>query len=381
MVKNITLKIICLFVIVILCFMMTASYAASNSDLNDINDKIDQAEEDLGEVQADKSEAMQEIQNLTTQISGYQDEIDDLDTQIDTLNSSIEETQQKLDEATAEYEKQSDLLAQRLVTIYENGQTTYLDVLLSSKNLSDFISKYYLVTQLASYDTELLEGIEQKQNEINQAKQQLEEDKAQIEEAKSSKQAKYNQLQALKVEKDSQVSKLSDQEKDLQASLDQFEKDKREIQRELAKIQSNYGTPSAPSESGYIFPVLGLSKANIRNKTYPSYSGHTGVDININANGKTIVAVKDGTVVKSTAYKNSSGYYSYGECIIIDHHDGTATLYAHGAAGSRRVSKGQTVKQGQAIMTVGSTGNSTGPHLHFEVRINGKPVNPLPYLP
>ena len=134
--------------------------------------------------------------------------------------------------------------------------------------------------------------------------------------------------------------------------------------------------------AGYIFPVRGLTRANINVKSYPSYAGHTGVDVNLNAAGKTVVAVKDGTVVTSTAIRTANGTYrSYGEYIVIDHHDGTMTLYAHGLAGSRLVSEGQHVSQGQAIMTVGSTGNSTGSHLHFEVRVGGNPVNPFPYLP
>ena len=115
---------------------------------------------------------------------------------------------------------------------------------------------------------------------------------------------------------------------------------------------------------------------------YPSYAGHTGVDVNIGVVGKNVVAVKDGTVAISTAMKRSDGSYkSYGEYVVINHHDGTMTLYAHMLAGSRTVSAGDSVSQGQVLGTVGSTGNSTGPHLHFEVRVNGSPVNPIPYLP
>ncbi len=100
------------------------------------------------------------------------------------------------------------------------------------------------------------------------------------------------------------------------------------------------------------------------------------------ASGTEVVAVKGGTVEISTALRNSSGgYRSYGEYVVINHHDGTMTLYAHMLSGSRTVSVGQEVSQGQVLGTVGSTGNSTGPHLHFEVRINGRAVNPLPYLP
>ena len=106
----------------------------------------------------------------------------------------------------------------------------------------------------------------------------------------------------------------------------------------------------SPSSSGYIFPVAGCSKSNIANKAYPSYRGHTGVDVNIGVTGKTVVAVKGGTVAISTALMGASGgYRSYGEYVVINHHDGTMTLYAHMLAGSRRVSAGQSVSQGQAI--------------------------------
>ena len=130
------------------------------------------------------------------------------------------------------------------------------------------------------------------------------------------------------------------------------------------------------------FQFLGLSKANINNKNFPSYPGHTGVDININVVGKNVVAVKDGTVITSTALRNANGEYKgFGEYIVINHHDGTFTYYCHLLSGSRRVKPGDEVKQGQVIGTVGSTGNSTGPHLHFQVQTSSGIVNPLHYLP
>lgn len=133
--------------------------------------------------------------------------------------------------------------------------------------------------------------------------------------------------------------------------------------------------------SKYTFPVKGCSKKNILTKHYPSYAGHTGIDININVKGKSVVAADSGTVIESGALRTSGGSYkSYGEYIMIKHNDGTVTLYGHLKQGSRKVKKGDKVTRGQVIAKVGSTGNSTGTHLHFEVRINGKPVNPLNYL-
>ena len=138
---------------------------------------------------------------------------------------------------------------------------------------------------------------------------------------------------------------------------------------------------SVKSVGGYTFPVKGCSLSNIRNRSYPSYAGHTGIDINVGVKGKSVVAAKDGVVIVSEALRSSSGAYkSYGEYIMIKHSNGTVTLYGHLKAGSRKVKVGQKVSKGQVIGTVGSTGNSTGTHLHFEVRVNGNPVNPYRYL-
>lgn len=146
----------------------------------------------------------------------------------------------------------------------------------------------------------------------------------------------------------------------------------------------------AASSYGFIFPVAGCNKDNINNKNYPSYKGHTGIDINkgVVEGQSQIVAVANGKVIQSIALRNSSGgYKSYGEFIIIDHQNGLCTAYAHMYPNSRKVAVGDTVQQGQIIGILGNTGNSTGRHLHFEVRegsnqlYNTHAVNPLPYLP
>ena len=136
---------------------------------------------------------------------------------------------------------------------------------------------------------------------------------------------------------------------------------------------------------GWCFPVLGCSYANINNKHYPSYAGHTGVDINIGVIGKPVLAVSDGRVIISKAKLNGRGeYISYGEYVVIQcqtkEGNNLLTYYCHMSPGSRRVNAGDTVEKGQQIGVVGSTGNSSGPHLHFEVREAGRPINPLPFL-
>ena len=384
--------LIVLLLIIMLSSHIMISFAANKSELqqenSNIQEKINQTKHELGEVESNLSGVMSQIRDLTVQISEYQSQINDLNSQISGLEDQIAEAQAELDQAEEDFRQQQQRLENRLVALYEMGETSYLDVLLSSANITDFISKYYIVSEIAEYDNNLLDAIEENKQKIEEAKESLETSKEQVVALKDSKEATAKALKDSQSVKEQYANELNDEEKSLQEQLEEFEADKRKIEQELAAIaarEANSGRTTvisgSPSEYGYIFPVAGCSLANINNKNYPSYAGHTGVDVNINVSGRSVVAVKSGTVVTSTALRNSSGgYRSYGEYVVINHHDGTMTLYAHMTAGSRTVSTGQEVSQGQVLGTVGSTGNSTGPHLHFEVRVNGRCVNPLPYL-
>ncbi len=404
--------------------------AANKSELQDeqsnISNSISEAKDELEDIEEEKSENLKVAQDLTLQISDYEQEIEELDIGIEDLEKQISETKGKIEEDEKEYNKNQKALNERLVAMYEYGDTSYLDYFLSSSSLTEFISSYYLVSEMADYDTQLLDEIEKEKNQLEEDKKSLEDDKGKLDSAKVSKQEKINSLKVAKQQKEEAVANLSENEKQTQSKIEGLQADKAEIEKQLRQIaaaeeaerkkqeqankkqnastsgssttsSSSSGASSNTSSSsqgskGFIFPVQGLSKANIRNKTFPSYAGHSGVDININVTGKKVVAAKSGTVVKSTALKNPDGSYkSYGEYIMIAHGDGTITVYAHMLAGSRTVSQNQTVSQGQVIGTVGSTGNSTGPHLHFEVRVKSynsssgvytyKAVNPIPYLP
>lgn len=407
--KKLGLKIIGLLIIAIFLLQSNVLLAVSQTDLNETNKKIDEAEEELSNIQNEKSETMKQVEEITTQISEYQSQIDVLDGQISELNTKISDSEKQLEKAQEDFTKQEELLEARLVATYEAGETSYLDFILSSESITDLISNYYLVTEVATNDTELLDKIQKQKQEIEDAKKELEGSKQELATSKASKQSVSTQLQTAKSEKNQQVAKLSEDEKQTQAELEQFEADKRAIANQLAVIakqeaaarqqaaaQKNTSTASGgssgstsvsgggsttsntPSTGGFIRPVSGYS---ITCGWY-GYAGHTGVDFSGSGiSGKPVLAAKSGTVAISTALTNGSGgYRSYGEYIVINHHDGTMTLYAHGAPGSRLVSVGQSVSQGQQIMSVGTTGNSTGYHLHFEVWLNGVRVNPANYL-
>lgn len=370
------LKIIFINIILILLLtqILTFSYAITSTELKnrqkDIDKQIEETNSEIAGVKSKMTKTLSQIDSLNAEISTYESEIANLSTQ-------IQEKQKDIEYQEEQFAIQKELLDKRLVALYEQGTFTYMDMLLSSESLSDFVSKYYLISELADADQELLNKIQTTKDNIENEKNFLENAQAEVENKKSS-------LSSTLSSKKSLVSNLSEEELQLQEKLEEMEEDKKEIQNKLMQIAKNEGSkvPSAPSAHGYIFPVAGCSKANINNLSFPSYGTHTGVDVNINVKGKNVVAVKDGTVVISTAKRNPDGSYrSYGEYVVINHHDGTMTLYAHMLSGSRKVSENQKVSQGQVLGTVGSTGNSTGTHLHFEVLVGGSPVNPIPYLP
>lgn len=376
-------------------YVFGATKTELNNQSSELDNKIAKKEEEIGEVEAQLSDAMKEVQGLISQISSYEDAINELNDQISTVSSQIAETENNIAQKEKETQEKQELLNKRLVAIYESGNTSYLEMLLTSADLSDFISKYYLISEIAEYDTDLITSLKNAKAELEVAKADLETSKLSLETAKAEQVEKQEALEKMKQEKQTKVANLNSQEKALESELEAYEADKKAVQAELAAIakreaeeaarraaqNGSSGSIGAASSYGYIFPVQGLSKSNINNQSFPSYKGHTGTDVNINVIGKNVVAVKSGTVVISDAKIRNGNYYSFGEYVAINHHDGTITLYAHMLAGSRKVSYGDEVKQGQVIGTVGSTGNSTGPHLHFEVRLNGKIVNPIPYLP
>lgn len=406
--KNIVQKIIVITIISIL-LLYTNTLIVSNA-ANEISNyqaeqkqnesKITETQEKMKEVEKIKDETLKEVEKLNVQISDYEGQIETLDEQIVSTNKKIEDAQTKLQKAQKDYENQEKLLKERLVASYEAGETSYLDFLLSSESLTDLISNYYLVEEIASYDAELLDKIEKEKKEIEQAKQTLENSKKELATQKASKQSVSLQLKTSKSEKDKYVSQLSEEEKQLQSRIDQLKKDNQSIdakirakqaeieaalkrQQEQSRNNSNSGSNnsssnSGTSSSGFIKPVNSYVTTGMY---YSSGAYHGAVDFGAaGVNGMPVYAAADG-IVHTTAALTTS----YGNYVIIAHYNGLYTLYAHGQAGSICVSEGQAVKKGQQIMRVGSTGNSTGPHLHFEVRKSPGTyscrVNPLSYLP
>jgi len=409
--KKTLAKMLGILIIMVLITQNITVFAASKSDLqneqSEIDDEIEKLKKEQEEIERNKSAAMKSVEDLIEKISDTQSEIDQLQTKVNDLQVQIEQKEKDIQQKQEEYTKQEELLDARLIAMYESGETSYLDVLLTSSSMTDFLAKYYAASELIEYDKELIRSTKEQKAQIEAEKAEIEANKKEIDASLAEQEAKASELNSLKNDKENQVEKLTEDEKEAQKELEKFEADKREIEAKLKKIaeeeakKANYQNISAtPSASGYISPIPGTSSRSITCGFY-GYKGHGGVDF-AGHYGEAVVAVKAGTVVTSTARSGSiknydlngkyiGSYSSYGEYIIINHHDGTMTLYAHGLPGSRLVKEGDKVKQGQQIMRVGNTGNvkprpsssnpKGGAHLHFEVRVNGSRVNPTPYLP
>lgn len=363
---------------VILCYN-SITFADELTDLiqkqNELQNQKNDADSKLGIVQEELSANLQQVENLSQSMSEYQIQIDEWGKQIETLNSSIKEIQEKLDIAQKDYDEQEKLLESRLVTMYEAGDTSFLDFILSSNNIVDFISNYYLMAELTTYDEDLLDKIEREKSEIEQNKKMLETQQSEYNTIKANYEKKKIILYNTKALKDEAASKLTEEEKTLSEQIDEYRNQILAVEAEIAQVtKANIDTEYIGGEMAWPVPGYTRITSNYGMRTHPItgiYKLHTGVDLGAPM-GANFIAANDGVVTKA-------GYNgAYGNMVIIDHGGGISTLYAHGS--EILVTVGQTVKKGDNILKVGSTGYSTGAHAHFEVRVNGQPVNPLPYI-
>ena len=259
---------------------------------------------------------------------------------------------------------------------YESSQTKYLDVVLKSRSISEFLSSYFLITELTQYDTELLDDIEKQKKEIELEKEKLDKNKSELATIKQNQTKTAQILENTKTVRENFISKLSDSEKQIQADIDEYTRRFNEVNQEILSLALQ-GIDTKYIGGELAWPVPGYTRITSKYgmRTHPItgvYKLHTGVDISAPM-GANFVAANDGIVVK--AEYNSA----YGKMVIIDHGGGVSTLYAHGS--EIPVTVGQTVKKGETVvLKVGSTGYSTGPHAHFEVRLNGVVTDPLPYI-
>ena len=396
----------CLAVFIIIFIMLAYSNISMANKINDLKDEqsdvkqnITATQKKIDQVSKEKEETLDQVEKLITQISDYQDEIDGLTTKISDLQTKIKDTEKQIKQDEIEYEKQQKALDARLVAMYKTGETSYLDFLLSSASLVDFISGYYLVSEVADYDTKMLEQLESHKQKIEKEKKDLEDDKKELDNSKVTLESKQQGLKVAKKTKEEYASELSEDEKKLEQELSELTSHEQSISKKIVALQKQYdeerakaAKSSSSSSSGSTSSYSGGATSNygfsypVKNHhigtgygvsgRYWSSGHHTGVDFPVSS-GTAVYAIGDGQVVDTG--RNSA----YGNFVEIYHGNNIYSFYAH--ASSVIVSSGQYVSKGQQIMWSGATGNVTGPHLHFEIRSPGPRyancVNPMNYLP
>lgn len=383
-------KNLCIVLIILICFatIYTNTYADNETENNTVNNAVDlqtqrsdlqnqlnEANGQLNDVQSNLSENLQQVEKLDGRIETAEQELAEQESKITELKKSIEQIETQLNSVTEKYDKQVELFKKRMVAIYMAGDTQYLDVLLKSSSLSDFISSYYLISQLTEIDENLLNDLETKKKTMDLSRQKLENEKKELATIVENQTRTTRTLQNTKKMRENFIAKLSDDEKNLQAKIDEINKQYEEVNQQILALAQN-GIDTAYIGGELAWPVPGYTRITSKYamRVHPitgQYKLHTGVDIGAPL-GANFVAANDGVVVKA------GPNVAYGNMVIIDHGGGISTLYAHGS--EILVEVGQTVKRGDPILKVGSTGYSTGPHAHFEVRINGVTTDPLPYI-
>ena len=344
----------------------------------EVENRIEETNDTLEYVQEELSSTLMRVQEIEDKVIEYEEDILALGEQMTELQASIDDATAKLQIATMDYEEKKKILAERLVSMYEAGDVSYLDVLLKSKSLTDFISRYYVIEEMADYDQYLINQVKIEKENIETTRKKLENEQTEIKIVKARAEQTSIVLNNMRTMQQNYVNQLSEGEKTLQEQITAYKKEQAEIEAQIllatnridAELQFTGGEMLWPvAASGtYITSGYGVREHPIQGVV----KEHTGIDIGNAPTGTPVVAAADGVVT----YAGWLG--GYGNCVMISHGNGVVTLYGHG--NKVLTSVDTQVKQGDVIMELGSTGNSTGPHCHFEVRINGNYTNPLNFV-
>ena len=355
-----------------------AEIDAMREEADDLKSQQKEIQAKLDALEADQANAMERKTLLEQQINATQAEINTIAAQIAKYDELIAQKQEELSQAEAEEQAQYELFCERVRYMEEQGEVSYWSILFSSKDFADLLDNAMMVEEIMDYDNQVMD-------QLIALREQIEEDKAELESARQAQ-------QAAKEEQEAAQANLKSQEAEVSALIDQLAAQEDQLEAEEAKLQAAANAADAEiaaaerelaaqinnvvSESGFMWPLPGYYNLSslFAGRIHPitgKPQHHTGIDIPA-PSGTDILAAKSGVVTTST-YNNS-----YGNYVVVSHSDGTSTLYAH--MSRRGVSKGEVVTQGQYIGDVGTTGSSTGNHLHLEVRVNGSRVDPINYF-
>ena len=378
-----------------------------------LENDLQKAKELIDSLKGSKEDIQSEVEKLDKQLNEISGKVKELESQLSKKRQEIANTESALNKAKEQEKKQYRNMKKRIQFMYENGQTSYVEMLLSADSFTDFLNAVEYITQISQYDRKMLKEYQNMQVTIADTQKTLETDYASLQSLQAKVQEEKQAVAALESAKKGELNDVADDLTDAQTVAKAYEAEiqaqneviaqiqaaqKRAAEQQAAQQQAqaaeeNQGatdaagenqntaqntTPSGNGQStgSMMWPCPSSKRvtSDYGPRTSPTNgasSNHKGIDIGA-AYGADIVAADGGTVLVAT-YSSSGGNY-----VIIDHGGGLCTVYMH--ASSLTVSAGQTVSKGQVIAKVGSTGISTGNHLHFGVTLNGVYVSPWGYV-
>jgi murein DD-endopeptidase MepM/ murein hydrolase activator NlpD len=372
-------RIVLVLLVLLISIPFVSIYAANPDEIDQLQkeqDKLDQqikkTQQNINQIKSEKKTVAQAIEELDHKLNEAENELSSVENLLAQLENQIAVTTLELDRASSDASSQKELLKKRVRVMYENGNVGYMSVILNSTSFSDFISRLDFLKKIINFDMNLLNKMEGYRDSVADKKKQLASELEEKERIKNEIGAKKEQVETTKLDKESTLKEILTDLKELERQEDKLLAQSKEIEKKIVSLQSSKkyiggelswpapGYYSISSQFGYRnHPILKKKKL------------HTGIDIRV-PSGSSVIAANSGKVIYS-------GYYGgYGNTVIIDHGGKISTLYAHNS--KLLVKVGDEVEKGKTITKSGSTGLSTGPHLHFEVRENGQPVDPLKYL-
>ncbi len=342
-----------------------------------VQQEMAQQQKILREKESQKRTFIGQLNQLENDMAGVQKDLGTLEDQLQVAEKQVAKTSQELAQTQEELNQRMEIFKQRVKEVYINGQVSYWEVAFQATSVSDFLSRFDLLEKLVEQDVNLLDEIEAQKKQVEEKKRKLEIERNRIAGIKASTESQERVLADRQDQKKQMIQDAEQDKEKIEQALDELERLSDQIAAKIKKIQQERMKNSTEHFSGqFSWPTPGYNRITspFGWRIHPILKTrrmHTGTDIGAPA-GTNIQAAADGTLI----FAGSLG--AYGNATVIDHGDGMSTMYAHQSR--ILVSENQKVQRGQVIGKVGSTGWSTGPHLHFEVRKNGDPVNPMNYF-
>jgi murein DD-endopeptidase MepM/ murein hydrolase activator NlpD len=352
-------------------------------------DQIQDKQRQLQDVQQQMQEqantshkAKRQADTISAQLQVIQFDLDQAEGDLNTIQTKLDAIGEQVrvnTELVAKTEKmlaeRNTILHKRIRDVYENGNISYVEVLFGAKDFSDFTNRLELLRRVITQDMALIEKVKVERQTILEKKAQLEQDKAVILVYKEQAAGKRNTVDAKRKERQDMLDNVLTEKETADRAYAELEQTSRDIEYMIQNLQNPASRSQVRASGVLIWPFAGEITSPFGWRIHPVFGTqkfHTGIDIGADY-GDPIKAADSGVVI------HADWLGGYGKAVIIDHGNGLQTLYAHNS--ELVVSNGQAVRKGQLISRAGSTGYSTGPHLHFEVRRNGSPTDPMGYLP